>query len=348
MAWHAIDLIQPAIDKTLAFFKGPGLFWKWVKIGVLVFIYSMLSGGGSSFNFNLGNFNSGDSAGVKEGLSNAFSEFSAWFASIPAQTMDMIIIWIMVGIVILFMVGVLFTLLKNMAFFAILESISTDKVKIIPYMKQFYKKAFSLTFVEIVFGLIHLPFVLILLLAIASFFSAIFGFSLSLLGPLEGIASNALLMIPLVLISLIALFVLAIAGYILGQFAAYWMYISEKSAWQAFKESISLARQNLMQVIVLLLMQLVLGIAAAIICLLAVILIIIPFAIIGIILAIIIVPMATVSTAALVAGILMLIIGILIFSFVTTIILAPIQAFFFNYNLMFLKKLLPAKPKKRF
>jgi len=294
MAWHAIDAIHPGFDKTLAFFSGPNLFWKWVKIGILVFIFSMLSGGGGgSPNLNLP---------ANEGFASAdeaFSAMSAWLASIPQQTINLIMVWAVVAIVLLFIIGVLLTLLKNMCFFAILESASTNKVKIIAYLKKFYRKAVSLTLFEVVLGLISLPFMLILLLAGISFLLAITGIGTAVLGPLSGITSNFPLMAALALASLLALLVLGIAGFILGQFAAYWMYLTNMGSREAFGKSLALVKSNIGQVILLIVMQMVLGIVAAIISIVALLLIAIPFAIVGILLALVLIPMIALSPAVL-------------------------------------------------
>ncbi len=340
MAWHAIDAIQPGIDKTLAFFTGPNLFWKCVKIGLLLFVFSILSGGGGT---SPSNFTLPADSGGGESIEQALSGLSAWFASLPLQTVNLFIILAMAGIVVLFVIGIILTLLKNMCFFAVLESASTNRVKIIPYLKKFYRKALSLTILEVVLGLIGLPFVLVLLLAGISFLLFILGVDIGVLGPLAGLASNFLLMVVLVLISFIALIVLAIAGYILGQFAAYWMYLSRMKAWEAFKKSVSLVRRNLAQIAVLIVMQIILGIAAAIISIVALILVAIPFIIVGILLGIALIPMIVLSPAVLIPAILLLIVGIFVLVLVASIILAPVNLFFFNYNLLFLKKLLPKR-----
>lgn len=339
MAWHAIDAIQPGIDKTRAFFTGPNLFWKWVKIGLLLFVFSILSGGGvPSSNFSL----PADSGGG-EAIEQALSDLSFWFASLPLQTVNLFIILAMAGIVVLFVIGIILTLLKNMCFFAVLESASTNRVKIIPYLKKFYRKALSLTVLEIVLDLIGLPFALVLLLASLSFLLFILGIDPGVLGPLAGLASNFLLMVVLVMISVIALIVLTVVRYILGQFAAYWMYLSRMKAWEAFKKSVSLVRRNLAQIAVLIVMQIILGIAAAIISMVALILVAIPFAIVGILLGIALIPLIAQSPAVLIPAILLLIVGIFILILVASIILAPVPLFFFNYNLLFLKKLLPKR-----
>jgi len=192
MAWHAIDIIQPSIDKTMGFFKGPNLFWRWVKLGFLLFLFSLLSGGGG----NSSNFDSGigDSAQVEE----AFSQVSVWVSSLTPQDVNNIIIAATFLFFLMIVIGILLTILKNMCFFAILESASTNKVEIRKCLRKFYGKAVSLTFLEVVFDLAALPFVLILVLAGVSFMLFVLGISGAVLGPLAALASNTALMVILV------------------------------------------------------------------------------------------------------------------------------------------------------
>ncbi len=342
MSWHAIDLIEPAIDKTKKFFSGPGLFWKWVKIGLLVFVFSLFSGGGGGSNFNF-NSNSLDITKIKDGLTG----LPAWFASIPQQTINAFAFWILIGIVILFVFSIIFTLLKNMCFFAILESVSTNQVSIISYLKKFYRKALSLSILEITLALLGLPFMLIMLLAgisLALFFLKI---DPAILGPAAGLASNTVLMGLLVLISIIAFIVLAIINYLVIQFVAYWLYLSELRAWEALKKSISLTKQNILQVVLLIIMQTILSFVATIIQIIGVLVIAIPFVIVGLLLALVLIPLVSMSAAVLIPAILLLIIGFLVLILVATIIFVPIDVFFFNYNLMFLQKLISAKQTKK-
>jgi len=336
MPWHAVDLIDPAIKETRRFFSGPGLFTKWVKFGILVFIFSMLSGSGGNFNpdFTMPSDFDG-SPEVSASVAEAFSGL----ALAVNQNLDFILMAVIVGIVVLVVIAVILTILKNMCFFAILECASTNKVNIIAYLRKSYGKAVSLTLVEVVFSLISLPFLAILILAGLSFFFFLLGVDASVLGPFAGLASNYVLMTLLVILSLIALIVLSIAGFVLGQFAAYWMHLSKMGAWQAFKKSLALVRGNLGQVLLLVLMQIVLGIVAAIIGILVLIIVAIPFVLIAILAALALAPMLLQSPAVLLFAILLLILGIFAFAFVTSIILAPITLFFVNYSLMFLKKL---------
>jgi len=340
MTWYASEVIQPAIDKTKAFFKEPGLFGKWVKIGLLIFVFSMLSGNGGMNLQNQFNMPGGETdPAVQQAVTQAFNDVSTTIS----QEFNTILAIAAVILVILFVIGFIFTLLKNMCFFSILESASTNKVEIMSYLRKFYGKALSLTIFEIILGLIAIPFLLMLLFVGAVFFLSIFGAGFEILGPLAGLATNIPLLIAFVLLSVVALIVLGLAGFVLGQFAAYWMYLTEISAFEAFKKSINLVMANLSQVIFLILVQIVLGIVAAIIGFIVFIIIAIPFAIVGFVLALILIPIAIVSPAVLLLGIALLMVGIFLLIFVVSITLAPVSLFFFNYDLMFLKKLLPGK-----
>ncbi len=391
MTWHAIDLIQPTIDQTKSFFSGPGLMTKWIKIGFLIFVFSMLSGGGGS-NFNFNSFNNlGDAmrweemetpgfeniktsidetiAGVPLGTIDKinFSNFvgddketkmlgsedidtslkaniEEAIANIPQETVDGAILIIIVAVIVLFLIGIVLTMIKNIVFFTILEGITTNRVKVLGYVGKFYDKAVSLTILEIIMGLISLPFGLILAFVGISLFMTLTGFDLSILGPFAGLASNIPALIGLAGLSIIVFIIMGLVGFVLGQFGVYWMYLSKMSAWDSLKKSVSLVTGNLGQVAILIIMQVVLGLVVGIIALIAVLIMLIPFAIVGIIGALILIPLAAGGNAAvLIIAIGLLIIGIFIFSLIAAIVLAPLSVFFFYYNLNFLKKILPSR-----
>ncbi|MFH1240388.1 MAG: hypothetical protein V1672_04165 [Candidatus Diapherotrites archaeon] len=368
MAWYAFDVIEPAIDKTKAFFTGPDARSKWIKIGILMFIFTLLSAGGSGVG-NFSNLNTSDSDSFANAIktigqgstsesTNAIigsaselpelpnmTGFASLMPSLTPDLINTIIIVAIILLIVLFIIGILLTILKNMAFFAIIESTETNEVHIREYMKKFWSKAISVTKFEIVVGVISLICIVILLLAllmlVASFFTGLIGSASNLF---SGIAAFGIILIPLAILALLVMIVLIIVGYIFGQFAMYWMYFSEMKAFEAFKKSISLVKNNIAQVIVLLLVQFGLGIIAAIIGLVALFVVAIPFVIVAVIVAIILIMIVSASASLLLAmiaiGVLLLIIGLMFYVLCLNIALAPVKLFFFNYNILFLQALL--------
>ncbi|MFH1391423.1 MAG: hypothetical protein ABIH20_03885 [Candidatus Diapherotrites archaeon] len=333
MSFHAIDLISPAIEKTKAFFTGPDLRTKWIKIGILVFIFTILSGGGGGSGGNFGS--PGDSTEFNE----VGPQIQSAIDSITPETWSLIITVAIVGFILLFLLGILLNQIKNITFFAILESLKTNKVLIVPYWKKFWGKAISLTIFNTIIGVLSIPLIFGLLFVVFAGFALLFGIDISVFGPLKSLVTIPALLI-IGLIVFIGMIVFSLIGFLLTQFAMYWMHISEMKAFEAFKKSYHLAVKNLMEVVVLIVMKTILGIAIGIISIIGVIIILIPFAIIAIVLGVLLVPFIIASPALLILSILILIIGLLIFALIATIILAPLTIFEFNYNLMFLDKLL--------
>ncbi len=341
MPWHAIDSIEPSINKTKEFFKGPGLFAKWLKLSVLVFIFSLFSGGGGGGGGSYSGGGGGGGSGADSpGFNELPSKIQEWVGSIPGETWAMAGFLILIGIIIIFLLGIVFAIIRNMCFFSILESINLNDAKIWAYWKKFYGKSVSLMLVQLVFGIISGILLLLMVIAGLSVFFGVFGIQSSVLGGFSGIVLGVTAAILILLAAIPLLVVMAIANYVLGQFASYWMYVKDMSAWQAFKKSLSLVKSNLSQVIVLIFTQLFLGIILAVIAVIAFLIILLPVAIIGIALAIILVPLISSSPALLIPIILFAIIGIIILSFVVTFIITPVHVFFFNYNLLVLRKLL--------
>jgi len=341
MSSHAFDIINPAIKKTKVFFSGPGLKEKWIKIGILVFVFSLLSGGGG------GGSSGGNFSSPEETI--AFSEVGSVIEnairSISPETWLLIYTIIIVGFIVLFLLSIILIQIKNITFFSILESIETNNVMILPYWRKFWGKSISLTFLEVILGLLMLPLVLGLFILIIGSLILIFGIDTSLLGPLAPLASLPVLIF-IGIFTLIGMIIFGIIRFVLTQFAIYWMYISDMGAFEALKKSFSLIFQNLTQVIILIIAKIILGIAIAIISLAAMLIVLIPSAMIGIIVLIALTPLIAISAPLVIFSIITLIFVIIVFVIIMSILLAPLTVFVFYYDLMFLKKLLGEKPAK--
>ncbi len=333
MSFYSIDIVQSCIDKTKKFFSGPDLKSKWLKIGILVFIYSILSGGGGGGS----GFSSGSESG--SGVGNIENQIQNLINSITPEMWTMIFIGGALVFLFLVILGIILTLIRNMTFFSILESIETNSIGILSYFKKFYSKAISLTIFELIVGLLMIPLMLgFTTLVIGGIFLG-FGFDASILGPIAFIVSLPLLII-LGLFVFVLAFVFGIITFIINQFARYWMYKKEMSAFEAFKKSFSLALSNVIEIIVMIIVKAVLGVGSLIITIIVAIGIGIPFAIIGAIFAVIAIIFIAGAPILLVPAILLAIIGLFLYVLVLTIALAPIQVFFFYYDLAFLEKLL--------
>lgn len=344
--YYAVDSIREAIDETIAFFKGPGLLKKWLKIAILLTIINLLSGGGANFKVELP---------CKDCEAVDLSAITTQIASIPSETI------LIIGLIIvlaLFIIGFILTLIKNMCFFSVLESISINNVRIIPYLKKFFSLAFSLALFEIILGIIFIPVTIAWLIVIAGLLILIFSRFMpitAILGnsPLvqQAVAfvTNPVILIVAASIALIGTVILLIIYYIKDQFAVYLMYRENRKAWPSFLKGFALVKRNLMQVFVLILIQIVLVIVAVMIGLIVGLIIAIPIILIVISSAIISVILIGISALFIIPIILIAIIAGLIVVYVLNVILAPVGVFFYYFNLAVLGKFLAgAKPAQTF
>lgn len=333
--WYAADAVGEGIVKTRGLLNGPGLFGKWLKLAVLVFIVSLLSGGWGGLEYRASENDSAKFAGVLNQV-----------AAIPSEVL---IISIIAAIAAAIIVGTIFRLVRNVFFFATLESITSGQIKLLGYLGKFMGLAVSLTLFELVLALIALPFIIAVMLSIvglllmlgfmpAALTSGIY--SVPVLGGIAAFASNPLAILVMGIGGLFGIAVLAVVNYIKGQFAEYMMYMHGHKAFDAFKRSAGLARRNISQVLILLFVQLLLLIAIGLITAIAALIFFGPPVIAGIILegtfglaGLMSNPVVAVF-AALVAAVVFI-----IAAFLMNLVLLPVRVFTYFFNLTVLEKL---------
>ncbi|MFH1224850.1 MAG: hypothetical protein V1676_03525 [Candidatus Diapherotrites archaeon] len=333
--WYAFDSIGEGIAKARGLLRGPGLFGKWMKLAVLVFIVSLLSGGWGGLDYRASDSDATQFAGV---LNQA--------AAVPSE---IIIIAIIAAIAAALIVGAIFGLVRNVFFFATLESITTGQAKIFGYLGKFAGLAVSLTLFEIVLALITLPFGIAFALSIAGML-LMFGllpaaltsaiYAVPVLGGIATFASNPLAIVAMGIIGALGIAILAAVNYIKGQFAEYMMYMHGHRAFDAFKRSAGLVRRNLAQVIILLFAQFLLLIAIGIISVICAAIFFGPPVIAGLLIGgalgitgMLSNPIVAVL-AALVAGAVFL-----IAAFLMNLVLTPVKIFTYFFNLAVLEKM---------
>ncbi len=347
--YYAIDAIKEAIDKAIAFFKGPDLLKKWLLLAILLTIVSLLSGGGGG-----GGGGSGGGGGGCQGQQcmtqlNEFISQINQFISLHFETLLIIGLIIVLGS---FIVGIILTLIKNMCLFSILESISLNNVRIIPYLKKFFSLALSLTIFEIILEIIWIPFSIawlivifgIIILLFSSFLpTALAGLYVDypILQQAAAFLTDPTILIGAAIIAFIGLIIFLIIGYIKDQFAFYIMYRENSKAWPAFLKGLGLARRNLMQVFVLILAQIGLAIVFGIIEMAIGLLVAIPLIFITLLLLIIVAILIQISALLIIPLVLLALVGaLLLISYLFNVILAPIRVFSYLFNLSVLDRFL--------
>ena len=183
----AIDVISKSIDQTTNFFKGPDLLKKWAVFAVLIFIFSIGTGegigGGSSGNFNSSDFSSifennnaldkiGETRTTTPNIEKIDNPLTG-LATLPNIDFDFekMIPIIIVIILVLFVIGFLLRIVGDASFFAILDSIKTNKVSLSLISKNI-SAGLNLAILETILGVLSIPFLLL-------FFTSIIGIYLN-------------------------------------------------------------------------------------------------------------------------------------------------------------------------
>ncbi|MCX9013745.1 MAG: hypothetical protein OIN89_02950 [Candidatus Methanoperedens sp.] len=155
MSWSGIDAIDGAIKRTKKALLEPFNFWKWIKLGIIIFF---LGGGGSSF--NPGSFNQ-PYRGAKT----------------PAPTMDEILsqitqfwheyftIILVVAAFFVFLI-LLFGYISSIMEFVLVESLVTDVVTFWASSRKYLRLGFNLFIIKLVIGLFFLSLFILFMLPV--------------------------------------------------------------------------------------------------------------------------------------------------------------------------------------
>ena len=341
--YFAIDSIEPAMNRTRAFFSGNGLLRKWAKLAALILVFSLLTGGMGGFNSSY-EFPADTESASTAKAQEMITGFINWISSIDIVVLAGIII---AAILLLTILGAIFSTIKYTAQLSILEGITTNEVKILGYAGKFLGRGFSLAMLDLLLGLITMPFSLLFISGIIGIIMLVFSGIPAFSGivniiPFHDTLTNPVFILAALAIGIPGVLFFALVHYIKGQFGVYLMYTKNiGSAWQAFRNAVSISMKNKMQIVVLLLAQIFLAIALGIVAFIIALIIAIPFAIVFIILGILLAALGMasgLSMAAISIPLIVLLPLAIIAVYVISFALAPIHVFFFYYNLGVLEK----------
>ena len=246
--WYAIDLINPAIKRTKEFLFPFNLIL-WLKLAVLGFF---INRPGGNLNLRFMDFTELD---ITQFLS------SYWHL-------------IIAGIIFLFLLGIVFSIVSSLFIFAFMKSVDKKNVKIIQYTKDNLSKGISYFLFRLIFGL------LILLV-----FAAIL---LPIVIPLiKGSSFSQILAIaiPLLILFFALIVFLILFWSFIGLFVVPYMFIKDKKTLSSLSDCLKLFKREYKQMLMFFLMHFVLGMASAIILMLLFFIVLIPFIIVGLVLA---------------------------------------------------------------
>jgi len=354
----AIDVIEKSINQTTGFFKGPGMWRRWANFAFIIFIFTMLTGEGIGGSGGGSNFNLGDSSLFNPDQGGDSFDFTpktesffpgdplTAFASITDGLPDFEqLIPIIIGVVLFLLVlGFLLRIVGNAAMFGAIKA--AEKNKLEPgLITGNFPKGVSLAIVQLVFGLLSLPFLIMFIAAFLGFFvNIIAGFIPGGENPLSQIPilndPTALILIGIVGFGGILFF--GIINYFLKQFGVYLMHRKGIGAFQALREGIGLGLGNIKELAILILVQIGLGIALGILAGLLGLLIAIPFLILlgGIVLITI---MAQFQLAVIAISVVIGIVVALAMLYAIAFVTSPLYVFIFKYNLNIIDGFLKSK-----
>ena len=348
----AIDSISKSIDQTTNFFKGPNLLKKIAIFAILIFIFTLGTGesiGGGGGNFNTSDFSTifennnalekiGETNSLQTNIENGTNPLTG-LATLPNINFDFekFIPLIIAVILLLFVIGFVLRVVGEASFFAILDSIKTNKVSLALISKNI-SSGLNLTILETILGVLSIPFLLL-------FFTSIIGFLLNLFKGLPALTTQLTPIIEqfpllgdtstLLLFGIVGFFGMIFFGlinYFLKQFGVYLMHKEKIGSFESLRRGIGLAFGNIAELILLIFVQIGLGIVIGILAAIIGLILIIPLIIIGIVFVIAFLGangnLIVISLLA-ILGLLLL----LLFSYANAFLLSPIYVFIFNYNM---------------
>lgn len=143
MGWYGIEAIDAAIKRTKKALIEPFDFWKWIKLGIIVFFIGGGGMGTSNFNFPASYQRQYEDRGAKmpstEEVLNQISQF--WH---QYQT------YILIAAVVIVFIILLFTLISSIMEFVFVESLVTDHVAIRAYFGKYLRPGFNLFIIQII------------------------------------------------------------------------------------------------------------------------------------------------------------------------------------------------------
>lgn len=167
MTWHSIDVIDTALKRTKSALIEPFNFWKWIKLGIIIF----LLGGGGGYGGGGGGSNYGGSGQDFRGIDDngeplitdsQFLEFRETFT----QFLDTYLIYLLLGIVFFIGIILLLSYISNVMEFVFVHSLVTNVVTFWAYTRQYLRQGFNLFIIRFVLGLAFLSILILFMLPI--------------------------------------------------------------------------------------------------------------------------------------------------------------------------------------
>ena len=153
MTWHAIDLIEPAVNKTIGLLFKPFNMKFWLKLALIVFLMGSGGGGGNFGSYNpgggggnFGSYNPGGGGGNFGGYNTGGGDFNdSDFGDRVNQFTGWVrdnIALIAAAAVILILIILLLVYVSSVMCFVFLESVLKSRIEIIADFRKYMSKGF--------------------------------------------------------------------------------------------------------------------------------------------------------------------------------------------------------------
>ena len=155
MSWSGIDAIDGAVSRTKKTLIEPFNFWKWIKLGIIVFF---LGGGGSSF--NPASFNQ-----PYRGAQTPAPTMGEILSQITQFWHQYFTIILLVAAFFVFII-LIFGYISSIMEFVLVESLVTDVVSFWAYSRKYLRLGFNLFIIRLGVGLFILSLLILFMLTV--------------------------------------------------------------------------------------------------------------------------------------------------------------------------------------
>jgi len=156
MGWYGLEAFNSAIKRTKKSLAEPFDFWKWIRLGIIIFFI----GGG----MGVSNFNSPASWQTEDRKMEAPS--TQEIIDKITQFWNQYQTYILIGLALIIFIILLFTLVSSIMEFVFVESLVTNRVTIRAYFRKYLHPGFNLFIIKIILGVIFLSLFILAMLPV--------------------------------------------------------------------------------------------------------------------------------------------------------------------------------------
>lgn len=146
MKWYGTDAVDAALQRTRKALIEPFNFWKWIRLGIILFFISGSGMGFSNFNFPSNyHFPSEDTTQAAPSTEEILGQIHQFWGQYKT--------YILIAIAVIVFILLLFILISSIMEFVFVESLVTNKVAIRTHFKKYMRPGFDLFIIQIILGI---------------------------------------------------------------------------------------------------------------------------------------------------------------------------------------------------